>query len=384
VGDIERGQRKKVLLFSLANVLGHLARTLALAEQLYEDGQDVYIAAPDDYSELLNVLPSGINIMSSIEMFADTTKSINQITYSENGTVNEFECLEASCHLEPGELRRRAARLKKILQHDTAIIDDVCPDAIVMDYHYAPLLIPKVADVPLFFLSHRLGYPSLYRRVHGEYPYPLNENPILVPGISSIEGFEGGGDKRTGKNNWHMCGMFYWQGWKRVGKGLGRPEKSDIFLFFGSTGCAEKLTPWFINNLPSRYRLSYLDHLADGKFLNPGCFLKQTSVVICHGGHGTVLECIRHQKPMIIIPNNVEQLEIGRKVERLKLGVLISQPYSSVDIDALTEIIEHLKQNQEISNNLSRYASLLNQHDGARVAADIIGDQLHNRTAAAI
>ncbi len=368
--------RKKILLFPLANVLGHLSRTLALAEQLCKTGQDVYVAASDDYAGLLALADPRITVLPSLEMYADATKSFGQISYGEGGNVNELELLEASTRLELPELERRSKLLKKIIARDTEIIEQVCPDAIVIDYHFAPLLISKTKEIPVFCISHKIGYPTLCHRTQGKYPYPFNENTILVPGIG---GFENTGNERDAddtKNNWTMCGMFSWKGWQRIQSNV--PEKNDVFLFFGSTGCSEQLTPWFIDQLQSRYKLSYLDQQKAGQFLDLSSFLKQASVVICHGGHETVMECIRQKKPMIIIPNNLEQLEIGRRVEELKLGILIAQPYYSIAVETLTNAIGKLKTDREVDESLQRFAAEISKADGAEVAADIIIDRLYN------
>jgi hypothetical protein len=373
-----KNQKKKILLFPLANVLGHISRTFALAEQLCKEELDVYVSVSNYYESLFDLVDSRIKIIPSIEMYADATKNFGQISYTDDCNVNELELLETSTHLETKEVKRRGKLLKKIVDRDTKIINQICPDAIVIDYHYAPLLIPKVKEIPLFLISHKIGYPSLCRRVHGEYPYPLNENTILVPGIRSFENLDIESDSNTIKNNWLMCGMFSWQGWKKIKK---VPEKNDVFLFFGSTGCAEKLTPWFIDKLSSNYRISYLNQQKEGQFLSLETSLKQTSLIICHGGHETVMECIKQKKPMIIIPNNLEQLEIGRTIEKLKLGILIAQPYDTIDPKVLTETIEALRGNQEIKDNLEQFSNELTQSDGAKVAADIIINQLYNNAA---
>jgi UDP:flavonoid glycosyltransferase YjiC (YdhE family) len=363
------------LLFPLANVLGHLSRTLALAEQLCKNDQDVYLAASDDYADLLALADPRIKHLSSVEMYADATKSFGQISYPPDGHVNEQALLEASTHLEVAELQRRSKCLEKIIDRDTEIIEQVRPDVIVIDYHFAPLLVPKAKGVLLFCISHRVGYPSLCRRVNGEYPYPLNENSILVPGISSFENAGVDQDSDQIKNNWMMCGMFSWEGWQRIDH---IPEKNDVLLFFGSTGCTEQLTPWFIDKLQSRYKLSYVNQEREDRFLNLGPFLKQTSLIICHGGHETVMECIKQKKPVIIVPNNLEQLEIGRRVEELKLGILIAQPYYTIDVETLTGAIDKLIADQEIKDSLEWFAAELVQADGAKVAADIIMKKLYD------
>nr|WP_315423583.1 glycosyltransferase [uncultured Pedobacter sp.] len=364
--------RKKILLFPLANVLGHLSRTLALAEEFCKREQEVYVAASGDYGRLLPLADPGITFMSSLEMYADATKKFCQISYSADGGVNELELIRASTLLDNTELQRRSKRLKAIIARDTKIIEQVKPDAIVVDYHFAPLLIAKDKQIPLFCISHQIGYPSVYKRAIGKYPYPFDEHITLVPGISA---FEISHNEHAGnlQSNWITCGMFSWQGWQKI---THTPPKNDIFLFFGSTGCTGQLTPWFITQLQSRYELSYPDQSGSEQFLDLGAFLKQTSLIICHGGHETVMECIRQKKPMIIIPNNLEQLEIGRRVEELGLGILIAQTYNSIAIETIVDTIERLRNNATVSASLEQFAAKLDKTNGAAMAADIIINQL--------
>jgi len=364
-------QRKKILLFPLANVLGHVSRTLALAEQLHHAGQDVYVAVSEDYAHLFSFVHSGITILPALEMYPDATKTFGQISYT-GATVNETDLLVACTHLEGDELKRRSAQLKRIIEHDTYVIESVRPDAIVIDYHFAPLLVTAAKGIPIFCLSHRIGYPTLCKRVKGEFPYPFNDYTVLVPGVSSFELTEN--DSLTTPNDWLMCGYFSWKGWQRMPD---LPEKNEVFLFFGSTGCAEQLTPWFAEKLKSVYKLSF--QKSGDQFLDLGAFLRQTEVVICHGGHGTIMECIRHRKPMIIVPNNLEQLELGRRVEELKLGILIPQPYDSIDTALLNKAIEKVRTDQEINESLERFATELIKTDGAKVAAEFIVNAVHKR-----
>ncbi len=364
-------QRKKILLFPLANVLGHVSRTLALAEELHKAGQEVYVAASDDYANLFSFVDPGITVLPNLEMFADATKVFGQISYAADGTLDESELLRLSTHLEGEELERRSEQLKRIIKRDTQIIETIRPDAMVIDYHFAPLLIPSAKGIPVFCISHRIGYPTFCKRVKGEFPYPFNKHTVLVPGISDFELTEN--DLLSCCNEWVMCGTFSWEGWQRM---PAIPKKNDVFLFFGSTGCSEQLTPWFKEKLQSRYSLSYQEK--GDQLLHLGTFLKQTSVVLCHGGHGTIMECIRYQKPMIIVPNNLEQLELGRRVEELKLGVLIAKPYDQIDADLLSQSIEKLRKDHEVKENLERFSVELRKSDGAKVAAAFIADAIND------
>lgn len=359
---------KRILLFPLANVLGHLSRTLSLAEELYHQGQEVFIVISEEYKRLEPYIQKGIHCIKGAEMPSETTKQFGQIAYNPQGEIQLRELLEQSNPLDSKTLKERALLLDKIIEHDTKLIQNIQPDAIVLDYHYPPLLSEAIKETPVFLLSHYIGFPSLFSREYGDFPYPLHQYTKLVPGITSFENMS-----PKLKNQWKICGEFSWKGWKQTSK---TPELNDVFLFFGSTGCTEKLTPWFINHLSPFYKLSYINQEDKNEFIHLDRFLQQTSVVICHGGHGTVMACIKQQTPMLIIPNNLEQLEIGRRIEELKLGKMICKPYLDIDIDVLLKTIEFLKEDLEIKKHLEQVAGEFQEH-GEQLAAKHIINQLY-------
>lgn len=140
------------------------------------------------------------------------------------------------------------------------------------------------------------------------------------------------------------------------------------------------MTPWLIENLSDRYKLSYLStDNQDGQFINLDTYINQTKLVICHGGHGTVLECILKKKPMLIIPNNLEQLEIGKRVQTLKLGVLISKPYDKITINELTTSINRLLGDKVIKQHLSSFSEKISKENGVEKATNIIKNKLNGR-----
>jgi UDP:flavonoid glycosyltransferase YjiC (YdhE family) len=115
---------------------------------------------------------------------------------------------------------------------------------------------------------------------------------------------------------------------------------------------------------------------SDNNFISLEFYLKHTSLVICHGGHETVMAAIRQKKPMIIIPNNLEQLEIGRRVQELSLGILINKPYQTIKIEELKNSITSLMANKMVQSKLDFFSSLIYQSKGAQVAAQFIDEQL--------
>jgi len=379
---------KKILFFPLSNVLGHLTRTLALAEEFDAQGHEVYIAMHPTYSYVTKVLPPSIRILPTPEMYADTIQSFGLIQHYPETIANDRANLESCWRIEESDLRRRRERMKLMVDRDTAIVEEVRPDAIITDYRFTTQFVQHRQRQRAFHISHVIGYLSFYRRVMGSDFFPLSSGHILVPGVRNIEYWKRSPTHPDSQRRETICGYFRWAGWRRLHRDAPTPPPSNVFLFFGSTGNGRQIVPWFLQNIPERYRISTIaPGMNDGGarggayFSNSGeleRFLNTTEVAFCHGGHGTVMECILHRTPMAIFPHNIEQLEIGRHIEKMRLGILVKRPYNQLNGEDLGAIIEELKTNARIRINLEKYSRVLRQLDGPKNAVSTVLQSLAN------
>lgn len=384
---------RKILFFPLSNVLGHLTRTLALAEEFEAQGHEVYLAASRTCSSIIKVLPATIRVLPTPEMYAAATRSFGRILHYREGAANDRANLECADRIDPSELRRRGRRLVQMVRRDKAIIAEVRPDAIITDYRFTAALIGLRPQQRLFHISHILGYPSYYRRVLGVHFFPLNSGHILVPGIRKIEYGSRRPECRTAERRESLCGMFRWRGWSRLLPRSPAPPPADVFLFFGSTGNGQQIVPWLLSHIPQNYRISGIaprpiaGPQRRGAFIAQrgelASFLERSEVVFCHGGHGTVMECILERRPMCIFPYNIEQLEIGRRIEELGLGLLVKRPFDQLGSEDLGEIIEKVRSDGRIRSNLERCSELLRRRDGPRHAVATVLRSLANEAPAA-
>ncbi len=370
----------RVLFLPLSNVLGHLARTFALAEKLLEYNAEVHIAACDHYNTLFHVLPEEIVIHPSIEMPPDSSRSFGKIVSFEEGEEHDIRNLNSANNLSSEEMQIRVDFLRKMVEQDEALIQKLKPDVIITDYRYTILNMNITDDVRVFHISNFLGFPSFYNRVRGQLFLPLNQDTVLVPGIASLEEVE---QEFSSQNaNVHWCGHFNWKGWKRLKKENSNQSKIDVFLSFGSTGNAQNLVPWLIENIDLNYSLLTAmdtehaqgdrENVHNEQFGSLEQSLMRSRVVCCHGGHGTVMESILHERPMIIFPNNLEQLEIGRRIEKLGLGVLINKPQEEITTDQLNKTIEDVLCNAYMKEKLAHYARCIKASGGTENAVKII------------
>ncbi|WP_298510412.1 glycosyltransferase [uncultured Kordia sp.] len=378
--------KTRILFLPLSNVLGHLTRTFSLAEKLLEYNIDVHIACDMYYSNLLQVLPEGISIHTTIEMPPSSSRSFGAIKAFGNTKEDDLLNLENANNLSSEALTVRSEYLKKMMTHDEKLIERLQPDMIVTDYRFTVTMLSKTPIHRVFHISNILGFLSFYHRIRGTFFSPLDTGNILVPGIPEIEFTN---DKTTLENpNINWCGHFSWQGWKRLYKDAIALSEVAIFLCFGSTGNGPNLVPWLVENIDknhsllmvsdSDYQIQPQENLHAVKFGYLEECLKKSKIVCCHGGHGTVMECILHETPMLIFPNNLEQLEIGKHIEKLGLGILMNKPQASITTAYLNDTIEGLLSNTTIKKRLAQYAKILKQYNGLDKAASILLAALEN------
>ena len=266
-----------------------------------------------------------------------------------------------------------------MVARDKEIMRRVEPDIIITDYRYTVTLLPEFSAKRIFHVANVLGYPSLYKRVKGVYFPPLDSANILVPGIRLIEQTDTDSKEECTKIHW--CGHFRWQGWQRLYKDL-RPPEADVLLCFGSTGNGSEIVPWLLKTISRLYYIVMLgdeteqkkdqENLYVANFGPLESFLPESKVICCHGGHGTVMESILHHTPMLIFPNNIEQLEIGRRVEELGLGILVDKPFKMLEEHELNAHIKQLMTDKNIKQNLKRYSEQLKQCNGLEDAASVV------------
>lgn len=368
-----------MLFFPLGNVLGHFTRTLAVAEELDAAGHEVVVAAGNTSRRIASVLPPRIRFVATPEMEEQQSGAIAH--YAESA-ANDRENIESSSRMERAEARRRNQRMTEMMVRDEAILDDVQPHAIVTDYRFTVPMMSRRRSPPIFHISHIVGFPSLHRRALGTLFFPLDRGHILVPGVRDIEYWRQRPPEATAERRETLCGMFRWRGWERLQRAVRTRVSSDVSLFFGSTGNSERIVPWLLRHISDRYRVHCIAEGLDDRALRdnvdiapPGALsthLEHTKVAICHGGHGTVMECIRSRTPMIIFPHNLEQLEIGRRIEKMGLGVLVKRPFDQLSAEELDAIIVRTIADERIRTRLDRYSTILRRDDGAKHAADTI------------
>lgn len=102
--------------------------------------------------------------------------------------------------------------------------------------------------------------------------------------------------------------------------------------------------------------------------------LRQAAVFVTHGGMNSVLEALHFGVPMVVIPQQVEQLLIGQTVADRGAGVVLRHHLSRGDIPAeqIRASVEALLHDASYTASARSLAATLHEGGGAEAAADRI------------
>ncbi|MFC7624194.1 macrolide family glycosyltransferase [Microlunatus sp. GCM10028923] len=111
--------------------------------------------------------------------------------------------------------------------------------------------------------------------------------------------------------------------------------------------------------------------------------LARADLFVTHGGMNSVLEGLRHAVPLVIIPQQFEQLVIGRAVAERGAGVVLRQNLSGrpVPPEALRSAVDQVRSDSAHAAAARTIADGLGQEGGAAAAAELIDRFLAERSA---
>lgn len=102
--------------------------------------------------------------------------------------------------------------------------------------------------------------------------------------------------------------------------------------------------------------------------------LTRANAFITHAGMGGVMEALAQGVPLIAVPQAVDQLLTGPRIEELGLGHHI--PSDEVTVDRLRTALRHVSTDAEIAANLKAVQQEIVASGGVRRAADIVESQV--------
>lgn len=106
------------------------------------------------------------------------------------------------------------------------------------------------------------------------------------------------------------------------------------------------------------------------RYLPQLAILPHADVFVGHGGMNSTQEALWFNKPMVIIPQMMEQETTARRVEALGIGRFI--PKSEITAESLKNAVDAVHQDEELAKRLEPYHVAARQAGGAVRAADAI------------
>ena len=369
-------QVKRILLFHMGGVLGHLHRVLALAEEIDAAGHEAILATSDGPLPILRALRPGVRLVGAYDdpgLKAGRSEISSMIEGRRGDRLN----LRG---MGPQDERGKAGLARQIelmAAADRALVERFEPDALVVDHRFTSGSLLRDYRDSIFHISPLLGLASLHKRVTGRLPYPLEEARLLVPGIRQIECWRRKIPSPAGPGRIEFCGLFRWQGWARLRGTQPALPPAEALFFFGSTGEAgpalRRAAEGWLSARWVGENWRGAAHRGPDPAVDLESGLAGADLLICHGGHGTVMEALLQGRPVIVLPSNPEQLEIGRRLDKMGLGLLVRRRVETLTGADLAGLVARVKQDRLMRRRVELYSALLRQWaDGARRAAAII------------
>jgi MGT family glycosyltransferase len=116
----------------------------------------------------------------------------------------------------------------------------------------------------------------------------------------------------------------------------------------------------------------FIEHYAPGLKL-----MKVSSLVVCHGGNGTIYQALSQGVPIIGIPTMHDQWFNMERVEDLGAGIKLDE--KKFKPEHLANAVEKIFSDQTLHKNIEPLKEEMAQYDAPRQAAELIIDYLHRK-----
>ena len=119
------------------------------------------------------------------------------------------------------------------------------------------------------------------------------------------------------------------------------------------------------------------DSLCVAQYAPYSALFSRASLVVHQGGVGTVAQCLRAGKPMLIMPYSHDQPDNARRMKRLGVAKVIQK--SSYTPTKVTEKLRKMLEDPELAEKAHAVAEQLRGEDGVKTACDAL-EGLYART----
>ena len=115
------------------------------------------------------------------------------------------------------------------------------------------------------------------------------------------------------------------------------------------------------------------------EYLDGDAVMEASSLVVCHGGNGTIYQALQHGKPVVGIPTIPDQQFNMRQVEKLGVGVTVAWKDFAQDAKALLEAITAVLVNPSYLDNARCIQKTLQAYNAPVYAADLLEKMMSDR-----
>ncbi|HXF05279.1 MAG TPA: nucleotide disphospho-sugar-binding domain-containing protein [Blastocatellia bacterium] len=404
--------KKRILVTPASNILAHAGRCVLLATELAQRGHEIILAGSPRYLQ-------------------DPQVTADSFHYR---PLPDFEASEGLTLLRTLHRRPGHRLLQEHIQAELDLIDQIAPDAVIIDFRLTMYLSAMIRGVPRISLLGGRWLPS-----RAAYPYRAFRTYPHYRLIKRLVGRAG--------TDWLVPQLLKVVLWYKMApyrtlmKQLGLPVKTHLWdLLEGELNLvldSERLAP--LNELPAHFvrvgplywspsgplpewfedvasdrPLVYVTMGSTGhpalfpllialfadrafnvilttggqvsieekdlptnirvaRFLPGGAVMQRADVVICHGGAGSVYQAISAGRPVIAIATHFEQELLGQQIEAAGAGILLSLHEVLAEPTLVMQSVKHILDNRD------HYTSCMKvlrdshaRYDPVRSAADAI------------
>ena len=102
--------------------------------------------------------------------------------------------------------------------------------------------------------------------------------------------------------------------------------------------------------------------------------LQRAALFISHGGMNSVNESLFYGVPLVVIPQQMEQLLNGRMVERAGAGILLGEkpPYGRIQPNQMRQATDKILHNPRYQQAAKKIGDTFHHAGGFRRAADLV------------
>lgn len=395
--------RKRILVMPDGNWLSHTSRPFEIAKILRQMGHEIIFASDGEYMKLPR--EAGFPVLPIITIVPDRV-----LACSRNGRANWYDY----------------RLIQDCVSAELQLFDEIQPDLVLTDFRLPLSTSCEMAGIPLAvtlnaswtnYYSVRINAPehlaitrllgkwlsnlvipwvkdfivtvdarpfNQFRRQHGLKPCG-NIWDVWRGDLNLIVDIPEYGPTQNLPSNFHYIGPIVWEPDTAVPAWLDDldPARPTLYFSMGSTGYGrffEQAIEIFGDTeyqcLMTTAGLIHLADIPDNFYVvdyAPGsALMKQSDVVVCHGGNGTIYQAMAQGVPIIGIPTMHDQEFNLDQVVALGIGIHLSE--LSFEPAHLQSAVEQILADKQFLENAQRYKKVLAKYDGPQTGAKRIDD----------